>query len=282
MIEGTITPVLKWAGGKRQLINEIEKRLPSSFNKYYEPFVGGGALFMHLKCNKTILGDISVELINVYKQIKDAPIALMKCLDELEESHKSSPEEHFYKIRGLDRENYFNYLSDVYKASRTMYLNKSCFNGLYRVNKQGHFNVPFNKKDVINTYDRTNILNLSDFLNKKDVELYCMDFETICATAKKGDFVYFDPPYDLLKKDTFNSYTKESFGVEEQKRLSDLFKKLDQKGCYVMLTNHNTELINELYKDFSIDVVSAKRMINSNAKNRKGEEVIVYNYKLGE
>ncbi len=276
----SISPVLKWAGGKRQLISEIEKRLPQNINTYFEPFIGGGAVAMHLKPVKSILGDISEELINVYIQIKEDPFLLMENLDKLENNHELNPKEHYYKIRELDRTDDFHSLDDSFKASRTIYLNKTCFNGLYRVNKNGYFNVPFNKKQTVNTYDRDNILNLSKYLNKKEIELYCLDFEQVCKKAKSGDFIFFDPPYDLLNTDTFDSYTKDGFGVEGQKRLARLFKELDKKGCKLMLTNHNTLLINELYKEFNIDVVSVKRMINSDAKNRKGEETIIYNYNV--
>lgn len=277
-----INPVLKWAGGKRQLISEIERRLPKKINKYYEPFLGGGALVMHLQPKTCILNDISSELINVYIQLKENPDTLMLELDKLEQEHKNNPEEHYYNIRQLDRNDHFSELSDLYKAARTIYLNKSCFNGLYRVNKKGYFNVPFNKKVSINTYDRDNILNLSSYLNNQKVNLVCGDFEKVCKSAQSGDFIFFDPPYDLLKTDTFDSYTKEGFGITGQKRLAKLFVELSKKGCNIMLTNHNTPLINELYKDFNIDILNVKRMINSNASNRVGEETIIYNYNLEE
>ncbi len=278
MTKRNITPVLKWAGGKRQLIGEIEKRLPKQYNNYFEPFLGGGAVFMHLQNGTSIINDVSEELINVYKQIKNNPVALMEQLDKLSEAHKLAPETHYYAIRNIDREENFKALDSVFKGARTIYLNKACFNGLYRVNKKGQFNVPFNKKDVINTYDRDNILLLSEFLNTSGVEIYNNDFEQVCKLAKKGDFIFLDPPYDLLKTDTFDSYTKDGFGVEGQKRLAKIYSELDKKGCFLMLTNHNTPLINELYKDYNISVVSAKRMINSNASKRTGEETIICNY----
>ncbi len=277
-----ISPVLKWAGGKRQLIKEIEKRLPKEINAYYEPFMGGGAVVMHLQPKNAIISDVSDELINVYKEIENNPLELIENLNKLEEKHSKNPEEHYYDIRALDRTDEYTNLDNSFKAARTIYLNKTCFNGLYRVNKKGYFNVPFNKKETINTYDKENLMNLSKYLNMKDVELICSDFEEVCKNAKKGDFLFLDPPYDVLKTDTFDSYTKDGFGVEGQKRLANLFKELDKRGCYLMLTNHNTELINELYKDYNIDVVSVKRMINSDAKNRKGEETIIYNYTLEE
>lgn len=275
-----ISPFIKWVGGKRQLLPEIEKRLPKKINKYYEPFVGGGALFMFLQNKETIINDFSEELINVYIQIKEKPEELMKNLDEYEKQHEKSNEEFYYKIREMDRSKDWDKADKSIKAARLIYLNKSCYNGLYRVNKDGHFNVPCNKNKKVKTYDRGNIINLSEYLKNSGVKILQGDFEIACKDAKKGDFIFFDPPYDMLKNGSFENYTKDGFGVEGQKRLAHLFKELDKKGCYVMLTNHNTPLINELYKDYHIDVVSVKRMINSDAKNRKGEETIIYNYDL--
>lgn len=271
-------PFVKWVGGKRQLIPHIEKRLPKSINNYFEPFVGGGALFMHLRNELTIINDFSEDLINVYMQIKNSYKDLLKKLDILEKEHVRNPKEHYYKIREMDRKEDWEDVDDLIKASRFIYLNKTCFNGLYRVNKKGYFNVPFNGKEKVNTYDKDNIINLNKFLNKPNVKILNGDFEDAVKDAKKGDFIFFDPPYDMLKEDTFESYTKEGFGVEGQKRLAKLFKKLDKKGCYVMVTNHNTPLINELYKDYNIDLIDVKRMINADAKNRKGQETIIYNY----
>lgn len=280
MKKADISPFLKWVGGKRQLIMEIEKRLPKSYNKFYEPFVGGGALFMYLQNSKTIINDMTEELINTYIQIKSNPIELMKKLDELEKKHSLTGKDLYYEIREMDRKEDWNSIDRATKAARMIYLNKTCFNGLYRVNKSGYFNVPFNNKKTIKTYAKENILNLSKFLNKLGVKILQGDFEDACKSARKGDFVFFDPPYDALENGSFESYTKDGFGVEGQKRLARLFKKLHKKGCYVMLTNHNTPLINELYKDFHIDVIKVKRLINSDSKNRVGIETIIYNYDL--
>ena len=274
-----IKPFVKWVGGKRQIISEIEKRLPKKINCYYEPFVGGGALFMHLQNPKTVINDYSEDLINVYKQIKDYPLELMKNLDEYEIGH-ANIENFYYDIRKMDRDDSWINAEQIIKATRFIYLNKACFNGLYRVNKQGYFNVPSNGKKTIKTYEKDNLMNLSKFLNKSGIKIVSGDFEVACKNAKKGDFIFFDPPYDLLNKSSFDSYTKDSFGVEGQKRLANLFKKLDKKGCYVMLTNHNTELINELYNEYNIDVIKVRRAINSDGSKRTGEETIIYNYDL--
>ena len=274
-----INPFVKWAGGKRQVILDIERRLPNHFNHYYEPFVGGGAVFMHLKKQDIVINDYSQELINTYLIIKNQPYKLMDKLDEFENNHRINPEEYYYKVRGMDRDfDILSELSDLDKAARFIYLNKTCFNGLYRINSKGQFNVPFNKKEKVNTYNRNNIINLSEYLNNHHVKILNGDFEASVIDATKGDFIYFDPPYDLIKKDTFDSYTIGGFGVEGQKRLAQVFKNLHKKGCYVMLSNHDTPLIRELYQDFKIDTINVKRMINSDAKNRNGEEVIIYNY----
>ena len=273
-----LKPFVKWAGGKRQLLQEIEKRMPQEFNNLIEPFVGGGAVFLHFQHSKSIVNDLSEDLMNTYKMIKNHPNELMNLLDEFEAKHKQNPEPFYYEIRNMDRNiNWFS-VDDLTKAARLIYLNKACFNGLYRVNSQGYFNVPFNKKAEINTYEKENILNISEFLNK-DVILLNGDFEEACKLAKPGDFVFLDPPYSLLNNNSFEAYTKEGFGEEGQRRLSKIAHELSKKGVYVMLTNHDTKLINELYADFTIDVIEVKRMINRNANNRKGIETIIYSYK---
>lgn len=274
-----LTPFVKWAGGKRQLLEEIEKRMPQKFNNLIEPFVGGGAVFLHFQNKKTIINDLSEDLMNTYKAIKNTPNELMKLLDDYEYKHSQNPEEFYYEIRNMDRDINWFAVDNLTKAARLIYLNKACFNGLYRVNSKGHFNVPFNKKEIVNTYDKNNILEISEFLNKQ-VILLNGDFEEACKLAKPGDFVFLDPPYSLLNSNSFEAYTKEGFGEDGQRRLSQMAHELRDKGVYVMLTNHDTELINELYSDFTIDIVQVKRMINRNAANRTGVETIIYSYNL--
>lgn len=276
MIKGK--PFVKWAGGKRQIIDKLKKYAPKNFNTYYEPFVGGGALLFELSPKKAVINDYNKELINVYECIKDAN-KFEKMCRELNHHEVEHSEEYYYEIRNIDRDkNKFNKLSDYKRAARTIYLNKACFNGLYRVNSKNEFNVPFGKKNKVNTYEGQNLGIISGYLNYNDITIMSVDFEESVKSAKKGDFVYFDPPYDS-DTSTFNSYTEDGFGKEEQKRLARVFKELSDRGCYVMLSNHNTKLINELYKDFNIHVIEAKRNINSNGKKRgKVEEVIITNY----
>ena len=198
---------------------------------------------------------------------------------ELNKHEANHSEEYYYQIRNLDRDKKkFNRIADYKRAARTIYLNKACFNGLYRVNSKNEFNVPFGKKLKVNTYEGQNLGIICGYLNYNNIELLSVDFAEAVKKAKKGDFIYFDPPYDS-ETSTFNSYTEDGFGKEEQKRLAEVFKDLDKRGCYVMLSNHNTSLINDLYKDFNIHVIEAKRNINSNGKKRgKVEEVIITNF----
>ena len=271
-------PFVKWAGGKRQIIDKLLELVPYEFDTYYEPFIGGGALLFELSPNKAVINDYNTELINVYECIKDADKYKKMC-SELNHHETHHSEEYYYEIRNKDRDkSKFNRMADYKRAARTIYLNKACFNGLYRVNSKNEFNVPFNRKEKVNTYDRENLSIIHSYLNFNNIKLLNTDFEDSIKEAKKGDFIYFDPPYDS-DTETFTSYTDEGFGKEEQKRLADVFKDLDKRGCYVMLSNHNTKLVNELYKNYNIHVIEAKRNINSNGKKRgKVEEVIITNF----
>ncbi len=276
MIKGK--PFVKWAGGKRQIMNEIMKYIPFNYNTYYEPFVGGGAVFFELAPKKAVLNDYNSELINVFECIKDE-VKFEKMCTELNHHESNHSEEYYYNIRNMDRDKKsFSKIADYKRAARTIYLNKACFNGLYRVNSKNEFNVPFGKKTKVNTYEGQNLGIVHCILNFNDIKLLSTDFEEAVKNAKKGDFVYFDPPYDS-DTSTFNSYTEDGFGKKEQERLAKLYKELSDRGCYVMLSNHNTKLIRELYKDFNIHVIKAKRSINANGKKRgKVEEVIITNY----
>lgn len=271
-------PFVKWAGGKRQILDKLKKYVPEEFNTYYEPFVGGGALLFELSPKNAVINDSNKELMNVYNVLcsEEKFKKMCRVLNSYEVNHS---EEFFYDIRNKDRnKNTYNKLSDYTKAARTIYLNKACFNGLYRVNSKNEFNVPFGKKAKVNTYEGSNLITVSNYLTMNNIKILSVDFEESVKDAKKGDFVYFDPPYDS-DTSTFNSYTEEGFGKEQQKRLAKVFKELDQKGVYVMLSNHNTVLINELYKGYNIHKIEAKRNINSNGQKRgKVEEVIITNY----
>lgn len=271
-------PFVKWAGGKRQIIDKLMKFVPDEFDTYYEPFIGGGALLFELAPKKAVINDSNIELMNVYKCIKDE-VKFTKMCNELNHYEAKHSKDFYLEIRSLDRDkSKFHRIADYRRAARTVYLNKSCFNGLYRVNSKNEFNVPFNKKLKVNTYDGQNLGIIHSYLNFNDVKILSVDFEEAVRDCKKGDFIYFDPPYDS-DKGVFNSYTEDGFGKEDQKRLADVYKKLADRGCYVMLSNHNTRLVQELYGEFNIHVIEAKRSINANGKKRgKVEEVIITNY----
>ena len=276
MIKGK--PFVKWAGGKRQIINKLKEYAPDEFNTYYEPFVGGGALLFELSPKKAVINDYNEELMNVFRCIKEEDKFSKMCI-ELNKYEVNHSEEFYYEMRSKDKDKAkYNKLPDYKKAARTIYLNKACFNGLYRVNKNNEFNVPFGKKTKVNTYDGQNLGIIHSYLNFNEVTIQSIDFEESVKTAKPGDFIYFDPPYDS-ETSTFNDYTENGFGKEEQVRLARVYKELADKGCYVMLSNHNTTLVKELYKDYNIHLIEAKRNINSNGKKRgKVEEVIITNY----
>ena len=271
-------PFVKWAGGKRQIIDKLKEFIPEEFDTYYEPFVGGGALLFELSPKKAVINDSNKELMNVFNCIKDEEKFIKMC-NELNRYETCHSEDFYYDIRNIDRDKKkFNRLVDYKRAARTIYLNKACFNGLYRVNSKNEFNVPFGKKLKVNTYEGQNLGIIHAYLNFSDIKILNTDFEEAVKDAKKGDFIYFDPPYDS-DTDTFNSYTEEGFGKDHQRRLAAVYKELSNRGCFVMLSNHNTVLVNELYKEFNIHIIEAKRNINSNGKKRgKVEEVIITNY----
>lgn len=277
-----VTPFVKWAGGKRQLLSQIKARMPAKYNNYYEPFVGGGAVTFELRPANALINDINKALINAYRQICNAPEAFLKTVNKLdtemmEQRTDVLAKEYYYSLRELYNDKLMKEEYDVDLAALFVFINKHCFNGLYRVNGKGLFNVPYNNSRRASVDEKV-IMDVSEYL--QGVTIIEGDFEKACESAKKGDFVFIDSPYAPLNPTSFESYTKEGFDIESHKRLATLYDELTNRGCYCMLTNHNTELINELYgnKGYKIDVVSVKRMINSDASNRVGEEVIICNY----
>ncbi len=274
-------PFVKWVGGKRQLIPELLKYIPKNFNNYFEPFVGGGALFFELynlgilKNKKVFLFDINEELISAYKIIRDYPNELIEKLKEFKSKHNK---EFYYQIRELDRTDNYKKLNNIIKAARFIYLNKTCFNGLYRVNKKGYFNVPMGKYKTPKILDENNILLVSKALQNTIIK-HC-DYKKVLEYAQKEDFIYFDPPYyPLNETSNFTSYTQKKFLKKEQIELFETFDILSQKGCFVLESNSDTEFINNLYKKFKIEKVFANRFVNSKANNRgKISEVLIRNY----
>jgi DNA adenine methylase len=270
-------PFLKWAGGKRQLLSEIRKYVPKQFNRYFEAFVGGGALLLDLQPKQAVVNDANAELINLYKVIKTAPDELIADARK----HRNT-EKYFYEVRSQDREKEFGELSDVERASRIIFLNKTCYNGLFRVNSQGQFNVPFGNyaKPVI--VDEVVIRAVSHYLNEAEVELINCDFEAALATAKKSDFVYLDPPYDPISDtSSFTGYSLGNFGRDEQERLKKACDDLTERKCKVIQSNSATDFIRELYNDadrYTLIEVEANRNINSIATGRgKISELLILN-----
>ena len=277
MSNSSVAPFVKWAGGKRQLIPQIRERMPEKYNDYYEPFVGGGAVIFDLLPANALINDINKALINTYRTICNEPDAFLKEVNRLDNDMWEDVKKYYYSIREHYNDKLMRSEYDVELAALFVFINKHCFNGLYRVNGKGLFNVPYNNSRRVSV-DEDVIIATSEYL--RGVTIIDGDFEQACKNAKKGDFVFIDSPYAPLNPTSFESYTKEGFDIESHKRLAKLYDELTARGCYCMLTNHNTELINELYgnKDYKIDVVSVKRMINSDASNRVGEEVIICNY----
>ena len=277
MSNSKVAPFVKWAGGKRQLLPQIEERMPEKYNNYIEPFVGGGAVVFGLLPENALINDINKALINAYRQICNEPDMFLKVINKLDQEMWEDGKKYYYSLREHYNDKLMKAEYDVELAALFVFINKHCFNGLYRVNGKGLFNVPYNNSRR-SSVDESVIMEVSEYL--QGITIMNGDFQEISASAKKGDFIFLDSPYAPLNPTSFESYTKEGFDIESHRRLSKFYDELTAKGCYCMLTNHNTELINELYgnKGYKIDVVSVKRMINSDASNRVGEEVIICNY----
>ncbi|MFM0583072.1 DNA adenine methylase [Streptococcus suis] len=273
----TLQPFTKWTGGKRQLLPVIKSLMPDNYNSYFEPFIGGGAVFFELIPKKAIINDFNSELINCYRQIKDNPQKLIELLTKHQENNSK---EYYLELRAVDRDNRINKMTDVERAARIMYMLRVNFNGLYRVNSKNQFNVPYGRYKNPKIVDSELILSISQYLNKNNIEILTGDFEKAVEDVGAGDFVYFDPPYiPLSETSAFTSYTHEGFSYEEQVRLRDVFRKLDKKGAYVMLSNSSSPLVEELYKGFNIHKVEAIRTNGAKVSSRgKISEFIVTNY----
>jgi len=270
-----VQPFLKWAGGKRQLLSEIRKYVPKNYATYYEPFIGGGAVLFDLQPKTAIVNDSNTDLINVYETIRNDVETLIKEVKK----HKNT-KEHFYKIRELDRSKKFEAMNNAEKAARIIYLNKTCYNGLFRVNSQGQFNVPFGKYKNPEFVNEIILRAVSHYLNLSNITFLNEDFATSLKRIKKNSFVYFDPPYDPVSDtSSFTGYTLDGFDHNEQIRLKEICDSLDKKGCKFLLSNSATPFIKELYSNYKIEVVQVGRAINSVASKRgKIDEVLVRNY----
>lgn len=277
-------PFLKWAGGKSQLLEQMDPFFPKALNggkirRYIEPFVGGGAVFFHLWTTdrlpeQTYLFDNNKELINTYKVVRDNVEALIELLSFHEQHHSR---EYYYKIRDLDRKPGL-LLSDIEIAARTIYLNRTCYNGLYRVNSNGQFNVPMGSYKNPKILHKEVLMAANAALQGVMIEVW--DFQTVLDIARPKDFIYFDPPYDPVSKTaSFTSYTSDNFREDDQRRLAEVYRELTRRDCYCMLSNSHTPFILDLYRGYRIEVVQAARAINSDPNSRGAiDEVLVLNY----
>lgn len=271
-----VVPFVKWVGGKRQIISEIEKLLPKRITSYYEPFVGGGAVLFHIQPLRATINDWNPELINLYKIIKESPSELISDLMK----HRNEVD-YFYMTRSLDRDKKaFSQLTDIERASRIIFLNKTCFNGLFRVNNAGEFNTPFGKYKSPNIVNEITIRAVSTYLNQANINILQGDFEAAVQDITPSSFVYFDPPYDPISESaSFTGYTQGGFNKTEQLRLKILCDTLNKKEVKFLLSNSCTDFILDLYKDYQINKIQANRSINSDAEKRGlVPEVLIRNY----
>ncbi len=273
-------PFVKWAGGKRQLLAELEKNFPKQFGTYFEPFLGGGAVLFDLLTKKPNLkcsvSDLNSDLVLAYVTIRDKLGRLIESLENHSKNYHKDSTGYYYEIRKEEPK------SQIEKVSRLLFLNKTCFNGLYRVNSKGKFNVPLGRYTNPNIVNRENLTAVSKFLQSDKIKISCRDFESILKDAKKGDFVYFDPPYQPVSDTAnFTSYTHRDFTEDDLQRLADLANQLNSKGCFVLLSNSNTKIVKKIFssKKWKVKEIAVNRAINSNSQKRTGhKEVLIKNY----
>ena len=276
----TPKPFVKWAGGKRQLIPILNQNLPESFGTYYEPFLGGGALLFHILTDKNgqkcSISDLNSDLVLAYTTIRDRIDSLIASLKNHEKNYQKDSESYYYSIRQS------NPRSEIEKTSRLIFLNRTCFNGLYRVNSKGKFNVPLGKYSNPNIVNEENLHAVSNILQSSRISIKCRDFEAVLRDAKKGDLIYFDPPYQPVSATAnFTSYTNKDFTYDDLTRLAELCLKLDSRGCNVLLSNSDSKEVVEVFakNTWKITRIEANRSINSNSKKRTGHfELLIKNY----
>jgi len=273
-------PFVKWVGGKTALLPELVKRVPSEFRVYHEPFVGGGALFWALKPENAYLSDLNDELINVWNVVKDDVGGLIHRLQEIEQEYKNNPDEVFYHIRALDRDEVvYSGMSPVNKAARTIFLNKTCYNGLYRVNSKNQFNAPHGKRKSVNICDEKTLLDCADVLNSCWISMFAADFREVKENAQSGDFIYMDPPYVPLTETSFVNYTAGGWENELNYQIRFLCEWCDDNDVKFMLSNSSAGMVYDLFGSYKIDEVYAPRRINSKGDERGNvKEVIIRNY----
>ncbi len=273
-------PFVKWVGGKRQLMQDLENNFPKQFTTYHEPFLGGGAVMFNLLTKKSQLScnvsDFNSDLILAYVTIRDKLEKLIESLENHSKNYHKNSTEYYYEVRKQEPK------QQIEKVSRLLFLNKTCFNGLYRVNKKGQFNVPLGRYTNPNIVNKENLTAVSKILQSKKIKISCRDFEAVLGDAKKGDLVYFDPPYQPVSSTAnFTSYTHRDFTEDDLERLAKLADQLHSKGCYVLLSNSNSKTVKDFFskKYWKISSINVNRAINSNAQKRTGhKEIIIKNY----
>lgn len=276
-MEPALKPFVKWAGGKRQLLDRLSERVPKSYNRYYEPFIGSGALLLALQPTSAVINDVNAQLLNVYKQLKIDANEVIHIVSSFDENECN--QDMYLLMRQRYNDKISQNILDAECAALTIWINKHCFNGLYRVNSKGLFNVPYNNKVSGSSIDEANLRAIGNYLNKNLVEIRHTDFEVACSDVKRGDFIYFDSPYiPVSATANFTDYTKDGFTLEDHKRLAEFFRRLHERGAYLMLSNNDVPLVHELYASFNIEKIDVLRNINRNAAKRKGQEVIIRNY----
>lgn len=273
-------PFVKWAGGKRQLIPILNENLPETFGTYFEPFLGGGALLFHMLTErngqKCSISDLNADLILSYATVRDRIDELIASLKNHEKKYQKDSKSYYYSIRES------NPRGEIEKTSRLLFLNRTCFNGLYRVNSKGKFNVPLGKYTNPNIVNEENLRSVSNFLQSNKISIQCRDFQKVLRDAKKGDLVYFDPPYQPISETAnFTSYTNKDFTKDDLERLAKICINLDAKGCNVLLSNSDSKLVADMFseKPWKVSKIQANRSINSNSKKRTGHfELLIKNY----
>lgn len=279
-LEENLSPVFKWGGGKRQLLNEILPKIPPH-TRYYEPFIGGAAVLLGLRPKYAVINDFNKELVNTYRVIRDNPEELIQLLEHHRDNNSV---DYFYEVRAWDREQEtYALLSDVEKAARTLYLNRTCFNGLYRVNRQGFFNTPCGKYKNPEIVNAERIRAIHEYLSSNRIDIRCGDYKDAIKYIRSGAFVYFDPPYMPPEngEDTFTQYTVDGFDEAKQKELKEICDMLTQKGVKFMLSNSCCSYIKDLYKDYHIEIVQARRNLSADGEKRiLIDEVLVTNYEV--
>lgn len=272
-----VSPFLKWVGGKRQLMPSIVALLPKNISsyEYVEPFIGGGAVLFNLQPKNAVINDFNTELINVYNVIKNELDGLIIDLKK----HKNNSD-YFYELRSLDRNDDFKELSQVQRASRIIYLNKTCFNGLYRVNNAGEFNAPFGRYKNPNIVNEPTLKAVNKFLNTNNITINNGDYTTVLKDTTEKSFVYLDPPYHPISESSnFTGYIQGGWNIYDQIELRKACDELNKKGVKFLLSNSSANFIKDQYKDYNISIVKANRAINSDGANRgEVDELLIRNY----